>query len=221
MKAVALTAYPRTARGRNQVKKRRATGLVPASLYGRRTEARVLEVQYEEIEKVIAHSASEHILVDLSIDGEAGDPHLTLIQEVQHHPLNRKILHVDFHAVDPNEPVTVKVPVETVGEAVGVKAGGLLEHIRFEVELKGLPRELPEVLEVDVSNLNLDESLTIGQLSLPEGVQAVGDPNVIVVLVAPPRKETEEAEGEAEAEGGEEATQPEVITEKKTESDEG
>lgn len=215
MKAVALTASPREARGRIEVKKRRAEGRVPAVVYGAGMDPQVVEVSAESLGEVLTHSAAENALVDLAIEGGPAEPALALIKEVQHHPLSRKVLHVDFQAVDPTKPVTIKVPVESSGDAVGVKAGGLLEHIRHEVELRGLPRQLPEVLEVDVTNLDLDEHLAIGQLPLPEGIEALGDPEVVVLLVAAPRKEAETAEGEEAVEAGEEPTQPEVITEKK------
>ena len=219
MKAVALTASPREARGRNEVKKRRAEGRVPAGVYGAGTDVQALEVSGDALGVVLTQSAGGNALVDLTIEGGPAEPALTLIKEVQHHPLSRKVLHVDFQAVDPTKQVTIKAPVETTGEAVGVKAGGLLEHARHEVELRGLPRALPEVVEVDISNLDVGEHLTIGQLTLPEGVEALGDPEVVILLVAAPRKEEEgeTAEGEAGVEAGAETAQPEVITEKKAE----
>lgn len=217
MKAVPLTAYPRTALGRNEVKHRRAQGRVPAVIYGRKIESKSLEVGERELSNVLHHSASEVALIDLSIEGEA-EPHLTLIKAVQHHPLTRAVIHVDFQAVAADEPVVVVVPVETTGEAVGVKAGGVLERIRHDLEIRALPRSLPEVLEIDVSGLDVGHSLTVADLKLPEGIEVLEDPEVTVILVAAPKKEVEEVA--APVEGEEESEEPEVIARGKDEDEE-
>ncbi|MCB1125211.1 MAG: 50S ribosomal protein L25 [Verrucomicrobiae bacterium] len=215
MKAVPLTAYPRTALGRNQVKHRRSQGRVPAVMYGHKVEARSLEVGERELGGVLHHSASEVALIDLTVDGDA-EPHLALIKAVQHHPLSRAVIHVDFQAVDANEPVVVVVPVETVGEAPGVKSGGVLERIRHDLEVRALPRSLPEVLEIDVSGLQVGDSITVADLKLPEGIEVLDDAEVTVILVAAPKTESETTE--APTEGGESA-EPEVIARKKDEAE--
>lgn len=217
MKAVPLTAYPRTALGRNQVKHRRSQGRVPAVMYGHQVEAKSLEVDVRELTGVLHHSASEVALIDLTVEGDA-EPHLTLVKGVQHHPLSRAVLHVDFQAVDAGEPVEIVVPVETVGEAVGVKAGGVLERVRHDLQIRALPRSLPEVLEVDVSSLGVGESITVGKLTLPEGIEVLEDPDVTVILVAAPRTETEPTEAPVEEEDG---AEPEVIARKKEEDEAG
>lgn len=213
MKSVALTAYPRAALGRNEVKKRRTAGRVPAVIYGRKIQPQALEVGQKELDDVIHHSASERALIDLSIEGEGTGPRLALVKEVQHHPISRGILHVDFQEVAADEQVTLTVPVETTGEAVGVKAGGVLEHVRFNVDLKGLPRELPEVLLVDVSAMEVGHVMTIGDLPCPEGVVALGDPEIPVILIAAPTKEEDAA---TEGEPGT-AAEPEVLSARKGE----
>ena len=217
MKSVALTAYPRPAQGRNQVKKRRAEGRVPAVIYGRKIQPQSLELGRKELDDVILHSASESALIDLTISGDSADVRLALVKAVQHHPLSRDILHVDFQEVAADEAVTVTVPVETTGESVGVKSGGVLEHVRFNVELKGLPRELPEIVLVDVTNLEIGQVVTIGELPLPAGVQVLSDPDIPVILVAAP---TKEEELETTEEAGEDAAEPEVLSERKDEESE-
>ena len=217
MKAVPLTAYPRTALGRNQVKHRRSQGRVPAVMYGHKVEAKNLEVDHRALTGVLHHSASEVALIDLTVEGDA-EPHLSLVKAVQHHPLSRAVLHVDFQAVDAKEPVEIVVPVEIVGEAVGVKAGGVLERVRHDLQIRALPRSLPEVLEVDVSSLEIGDTITIGELSLPEGIEVLEDPEVTVILVAAPRTEAEPAEAPDEEEDG---AEPEVIARKKEEDEAG
>src|SRR5262249_49885065 len=142
------------------------------------------------------------------------DNALAMIQEVQHHPMKPDILHVDFHAVSATETVTAEVVIETVGEAVGVKTyGGLLEHVLRYLEVEALPKDLPQIIEVDVTNLNVGESLHVRDLQLPPGVSAITDPDQTVVAVSESRVE-EEAEAPVEAP----AVAPEVITAKKPEA---
>src|SRR5437867_12717218 len=113
MKSLSLKAFPRAVAKRSAVKKLRATGRVPAVIYGRRTRPQNLEVGLKEIEDLIHQSVSETILVDLAVEGDSNSARLALVQEVQHHPLSGKVLHADFHEVAEGEKVTVTVPVET------------------------------------------------------------------------------------------------------------
>jgi large subunit ribosomal protein L25 len=146
---------------------------------------------------------------------------LALVQEVQHHPLSGKVLHVDFHEVAENEKVTIMVPVETVGEAIGVKTeGGVLEHVLFKIKARALPKDLPEQIVVDVSNLKIGQAIHLGEIKPPDNVEFIGDKQVPVIAVAAPRTEEEEA-----AEAAEAATavpgEVEMIKEKKEEGAEG
>jgi large subunit ribosomal protein L25 len=143
------------------------------------------------------------------------------VQEVQHHPLTGKVLHVDFHEVAENEKVTVLVPVETVGEAEGVKTeGGVLEHVLFKVKVRGLPKDLPEQLMVDVSHLKIGMAIHLGEIPTPANCDLVGEKHIPVIAVAAPRTEEEEA---AEAAAALEAVPGEVemIKEKREEGEEG
>lgn len=199
MKSVPLTAYTRSVAGRNSVKKLRGTGRIPTVIYGRQAASQTLELNQRELDKLIAHSASENILVDLAIEGDARPARLALVQEVQHDPISGKVLHIDFHEVSPTEKVTVMVPVETVGIPVGVKDGGVLEHVLHRLKVRALPADLPIVLEVDVTALVMGQVLHIGEIALPAGVEIIGDRNVPVLSVAAPRTEAEETPADAAA----------------------
>ena len=173
-------------------------------IYGRQTQPESLEVVARELEDLMHHSGTESVLVDLSFNDKK---RLALVQEVQHHPLTGKALHVDFHEVQENEPVTVMVPVETSGEAVGVKTGGgVLEHVLFKLKVRALPKNLPEQIVIDVSHLEIGKSIHIGEIKLPEGVEVIGNPTSPVVAVAAPKAEVEEAPVEAAAAGDVEMT---------------
>src|SRR5882724_688353 len=189
MKSVALKAYPRAQVQRAEVTKLRRAGRVPATIYGRLAKPQNLEVNSKEFSDLLHDAASENLLVDLSVENDARSKRLALVQEIQHHPLDGKVLHVDFHEVAENEKVTVQVPVETTGEAVGVKAGGVLEHVLFKLKVRCLPKDLPEQIMIDVTALEIGKSIHIADVKASEGVEILGDKHITVVAVAAPRAE--------------------------------
>ncbi len=220
MKSVALTAFPRSLSRGAGVKRLRATGRVPATIYGRQTKPQNLEIDSLAFKDLMHGAASEIVLLDLSIDGDPKPKRLAIVQEVQHHPLTRKTLHVDLHEVAEDEKVTAWVAVESTGEAAGVKTGGgTLEHVLFRLKVRALPKDLPEVLLVDVTKLEIGQSIHIGDIKPPEGVEILGDKHISVLSVAAPISEAQEAAA-LEA-----ATSPvgevEMIKEKKEEGAEG
>lgn len=219
MKTVALTAYPRTLGRRGGSKKLRDAGRIPAVIYGRHAPPQNLEVQSRQIKDLLGHTSSENLLLDLSVEGDPRPKRLALLREVQHHPLSGAVLHVDFQEVHENEKVTILVPVETVGEAKGVKEGGVLEHVLFKVKLRGLPKDLPEQIIIDVSNLAIGEAVHMGDIAPPPGIEILGDKHISVVAVAAPL--TEEQEAAATAEEAVAAGEVEMIKEKKEEAGEG
>ena len=218
MKSVPLKAFPRTLVQRGAVKKLRASGRVPATIYGGQTKPQNIEVVYDDISDLLHHSVSENVLVDLTVEQDARAKRLALVQEVQHHPLDGKVLHVDFHEVSETEKVTISVPVETTGEAAGVKTGGgTLEHVMFKLKVRALPKDLPEQIVVDVTALEIGKSLHLGDVVAPAGVEILGNKKLTVVSVAAPRAE-EEAAPAAAAPG---AADVEMTKEKKEEGAEG
>jgi large subunit ribosomal protein L25 len=220
MKSVPLNAFARTSGRRAGSKKLRENGRIPAVIYGRQSAPQNLELKAKEIEDLMHHAVSENLLVDLSVSEDARPKRLALVQEIQHHPLSGKMLHVDFHEVAEDEKVTVSVPVETVGEAAGVKTdGGVLEHVLFKIKLRGLPKDLPEVLTLDVSHLKIGESIHIGDIKPADGVELLGDKHISVIAVAAPR--TEEEEAAAAAEGATAVGDVEMTKEKKEDGEAG
>lgn len=197
--------------GRSAVKKLKAQGIVPAVIYGGKSEPRHLQVSSRDISRLLSHASGENILVDLEIEGEGGRSNsMALIQEVQHHPLGGRILHVDFRAVSMDEKIQAEIPVEPEGTPDGVKNfGGILEQNIRTLEVECLPKDLPEVLVVDVSKLGIGDSIHVAQIALPEGVTALNDEALTVFLVAAPTVEEEPVAAAAAP------TSPEVIKEKK------
>jgi len=220
MKSVAMNAQPRTAVKRAAVKKLRATGAIPAVIYGRIAPPQNLALDAREFGDVLAHHASENILMDLAVKDDQRPQRLALVQEIQHHPLTRHILHVDFHEVAPDELVTIQVPVEPTGEATGVKnGGGVLEHVLFRLKVRALPKDLPEVLTVDVTNLEIGKAIHIGEIVAPAGCEIIGNKELAVLAVAAPVTEAQETAAAAAA--GDAPAQPEMIKEKKEEGKDG
>jgi large subunit ribosomal protein L25 len=211
---VKLKAEKRTVVGRNAIKKIKAQGLVPGVIYGSQGEPITVQVEARALTNVLAHALSEHVLVELEIaDGSQSTNRLALIQEVQHHPLRPELLHVDFHAVSATEKITSEVPIEAVGDALGVRTfGGLLEHSLRTLEVECFPQDLPEIVRIDVTNLNIGESLHVRDIPLPSGVESLTPADLTVVSVVASRV------GEEVTEAAETPAAPEVITEKKGEA---
>jgi large subunit ribosomal protein L25 len=158
------------------------------------------------------------VLVDLSVENDARAKRLALVQDVQHHPLSARVIHVDLHEVAENEKVTVQVPVETTGEAAGVKnGGGTLEHVMHKLKVRCLPKDLPEEILIDVTALEIGKSIHIGQVVAPAGVEILGEKARTVVAVAAPRAEEEVVAVEAAPAAGD----VEMTKEKKEEGAEG
>ncbi len=220
MKSVPLNAFQRSATRRAGSKKLRSSGRVPAVIYGRQTKPQNLEINAREIGDLIHHSISENVLVDLAVKDDAQAKRLALVQDVQHHPLSGAVLHVDFHEVSATEKVTILVPVETIGEAAGVKTGGgVLEHILFKLKVRALPKDLPDQILIDVSHLEIGKVIHLGEIKAPEGVEIVGNKNAPVVSCAIPRTEAEEVAAVEAAPLA--AGDVEMTKEKKEEGEEG
>jgi large subunit ribosomal protein L25 len=211
---IKLAAQTRTTAGRSAVQKIKQQGLVPAVIYGGKDKPVNLQISAREIANLLSHTVGEHVLVELEIaDGGKTTNRLALIQEVQHHPLKGGVLHVDFHAVNANEKIHAEIPVEAVGEPTGVKNyGGILELNVHSIEVECFPRDLPEIIRVDVSELNIGDALHVKDLQLPAGVIVRASADLAVASVAAPKVEAEPVAVAAEV------TQPEVIKEKKEEA---
>jgi large subunit ribosomal protein L25 len=213
-KQVKLTAQPREATGRSAIRKLKARGSVPAIVYGGKDKPQPLQVSRRDISLMLSHASGENILVELEIAGEKGS-RMAMIQEIQHSPVGGDVLHVDFHAVSMDEKIQADVPVEPVGVANGVKNfGGLLEQSLRTLEVACLPRDLPDEITVDVSALNIGDSIHVRDIRLPAGVAAITQSDLTAFSVLAPAVEEEPVAEVAEVAAG-----PEVIKEKKEEGE--
>lgn len=185
-KAQSLTAHTRKRSGSGALNSLRREGLIPAVVYGKSQPSLNVRLNAKQVETVLHHSVSEQILVNLTIE-DTGETKLALIQDVQHNPLTGAIIHLDFHAISENERIHANVPLELFGDAAGVKAGGLLEHLVHKLEVQCLPKDLPEIIRVDVTGIEVGKALHLREIPLPEGVRASADGELIVALVSEPR----------------------------------
>ena len=214
-KQVKLKAEPRTNVGRSAVRKLRARGLIPAIIYGCNEKPLPLQVTARDINAMMSHASGENVLVELEIAGEASS-RTALVQEVQHAPVDGDIRHVDFHAISMDQMIQAEVPLEPTGAAVGVKTfGGLLEQSLRTLTIECLPRDLPDRIGVDVSQLNIGDSVHVRDIQFPPGVTPKVQLDLTAFSVLAPAVEEEPVIAEAEAA----AAGPEVITEKKEEGE--
>jgi len=233
MATVELKAKARTETGKGIARQTRREGSFPAVLYGEGEEPQPLSVDNTDFYPVVRTAAGENVILDIKIEGAKKDSGKAIIREIQYHPVSRAILHVDFQHISMTKMITVNVPVEITGESPGVKVdGGILDFVLREVEVECLPVNIPDAIKVDVSALEIGNSLQVSDLSV-EDARIVADPGATVITIGAPtvveEVKPEVAEGEeaeegaegAEAAEGEEAKKDEPAkaddTEKKTE----
>jgi large subunit ribosomal protein L25 len=208
-----LQAQKREAAGSGAAGRLRSQGIVPAVIYGADQDNYSIQIDGREFGTLLRGTNAENFLVDLQIEGAKEKTKLAMVQDMQQDPLSGEVTHIDFHAVNENQTLSANVPLELVGEPVGVKEGGILDHQLHTIEVHCRPADLPEKLEVDVTDLAMGDAIHISSLVLPEGVELTLDGDVVIAQVAEPRVATaEEEEAEAAAAAGE--GEPEVVGEK-------
>jgi large subunit ribosomal protein L25 len=219
-----LNAQKRDDLGKGASRSLRRAGRVPAVLYGRDLESIHLSVDAHEAEQLFHSISVENTIVDVTVDGEK-KAYPTLVREIQTHPWRESLLHIDFLRIQEGVEVDVEIPVELIGVPVGVRLqGGVLEQIVHELEVSCIPSKIPESFQLDVTELDVGDSLHVSDVSLPEGVEILTSPEQTICAVAIPRvveepeleepevaaegeeptEEAEEAEGGAEESGGDE-----------------
>lgn len=202
-----LIAKKRDLAGSSNARRMRHTGSLPGVIYGSDKAPVSIEVNAHDFEQILHHHTSESLLIAINLEGE-GDLSV-LVKEVQHHPVTSDLMHIDLMRVEANKPIHVDIAIELVGEAKGVKVGGILDHVMHSIAVECLPGDLVEAFEIDVSNLEIGDSLHVSDLNLGSKYKILVDETAIVAGVSGPQAEVEEEEE------GEGAAEPEVITEKK------
>jgi large subunit ribosomal protein L25 len=218
MEMVELSIEKREGTGKAAAGRLRRSGRVPGVLYGVSTPVNVAVSPRDILRLIHGHEGSTRLL-KVSFN-ESAQGTMAIIRDMQFDPVSEALIHVDLQEVAMDRAIQVSVAVHHVGEPIGVKESqGILEMILREVQVSCLPGNIPDVLEADVSRLNINESLTVKDLVAPEGVRILNDPNQAVVMVAPPM--AEETPGAPGAVAAGTAAEPEVLTERKPKEDEG
>jgi large subunit ribosomal protein L25 len=208
-----IKANKREIFGKNASRRLRMEGMIPAVIYGAREVTVSLNLKKQEIFKILRAETGENTIFQISFDSEMRD---AMIKEIQRDPVTDEILHADFIQITMDKTVRISVPVLTVGEAVGVKTeGGFIDLMTREVELECFPKDIPENIKVDISDLHLHQSLKVEDIAPIEGVEILSPPDAIVVLVEAPSKEEEIEVEEKEEEIITEGEEPEIIKREK------
>lgn len=196
-------------RGSRSVRRLRRQGLVPGVLYGK-GQARAILVGERELRNALTGPSGLHAIVDVVIEGHAARHH-AILKEYQQHPVKGIVTHVDFHEVRLDQPIQTTVTVQLAGHPVGVRAGGQIQHVAYEMRIEALPTNVPEHVEADVSELDIGDVLRIEDLTPIDGVTFLDDPQTVLATCIQPRgmdvEEEEPVEGEGEP-GAEAADQP-------------
>ncbi|MCL7959998.1 MAG: 50S ribosomal protein L25 [marine benthic group bacterium] len=206
---VVLQVEPRSETGKGAARRIRAAGKIPGNVYGHGAEPMAVQADELQFKALVSRISTENTLIDLKVGDEK--PKAVLIREVQRHPYRSVILHVDFFEITAGEKIRVSVPVRLEGNPIGVRNGGILQVIRYELEIECLPREIPSAFEVDISELEIGESLHIGEVDTGD-VTVIEEDNLTVCMVVMPKAAPVEEEEEDEFSELDEDVEPEVIT---------
>ncbi len=215
MEIIELKAEARSMTGKKGAKACRNNGQLPGIIYGRGSESRALAVHPKQLEKALHTHAGSNVIIKLAF-GDETDSVNVIVKELQVDNIKGIMRHVDFYQIALDEVIRSAVQFKMVGESPGVKEGGVLEHILWELEVECLPMDIPAFIEADISELEIGDSVSVSQVSVPEAVTVITDPNAKIAHVVAPRVEEVVEVEEIE---GEEGAEPEVIDGEKTEGE--
>ena len=206
MELIELKTNIRTTTGNGPARRLRQKGQIPAVLYGPGTESVLLSVNISDIDRVLKKGRIGQALLNLVIpdNGETSNK-TVMVKELQLHPVSRNFLHIDFYEVAMDRKIMVNVPVMATGKAKGVEIGGILQIIRRELEVQCLPLDVPESIEIDITDLDIGDSIHLVDIPRQSEIEFLGDENITVVTVVSPKIEEEEEPVEEEEEEGEAA----------------
>jgi len=197
MERVDLSVHVREETGKGPSRRLRQKDMIPAVFYGSAMEALTLAVNKADFRKVVQGSG-ENVIINLTVlEKQDLGPQVAMVRDMQLDPVRQEVVHVDFQKIDLKEKVEVAVPIELIGKAVGVKSGGILQQIERELEIRCMPLEIPDRIEVDVSNLEIGDSVHVKDISVAKEIEILSPEEKTVVTVLSPKVEEEKVEAEA------------------------
>lgn len=208
---IKLAVKPRETNGSADARRLRAGGMIPGVLYGAGKSAHPFAVGERELRRVLTGEHGLHAILDVVFDGQK-TAHHAVLKDYQLDPVRPRLLHIDLHEVRLDQVIQSQVAVEPIGESPGVKEGGVLTLVLREINVEALPMEVPDRLELDISEMTIGDSLRVADLAVTEGVTLLDDPDAVVVTVTPPTRveePEEEVEEGLEGEEGEEGVEGE------------
>lgn len=211
MDIVTLNARIRHGRGKGKARTLRAGGRIPAELYG--TGNTSLSIDDHELELMLKNPKSSRGVISLTVENGDKLNKTVMIKEIQRDPVKANLIHVDFHEVRMDQKITASVPVATTGICIGVENGGVLQIVRREIEISCLPGDIPEQIEIDITDIDIGESVHVEDIALSGEMGIPHDTNFTVVTIVSPRKEEEEEVVEEETEEGVEGEEAETAEE--------
>ena len=210
MDKVTLVVQPRDTTGSRSARRLRGEGMIPGVLYGHGKDATLFAVDPHDLRLALTTPAGRHAVLDVTIEGHKR-AHKAIIKDMQLHHVRPAITHLDLQEIRLDETIETTVAVHFEGEAEGVKSGGMLDESTREVNIRGLVTSIPEHLVIDISGLEINDTAKVGDLTIPEGIEILNDPEEVLCSILPPRKAEAGIEGEeaVEAEGG--ASEPAIV----------
>src|SRR4030043_709630 len=201
-----LAARVRDKKGKEAAKRLRRGKRIPAIFYGPNAGSLMLTVDSSALKTIMNQTAGENIILRLQIESDKGtDARMVILKELVTDPIKDSYVHVDFHEISMDKKLTVNVPIRLINTPVGVANGGILQHVKREMAISCLPNKLVDFIEVDVSNLNIGDSIHFHDITLPEGITSVEEEKFTVAVVIPPSIAAVEEAVEKKEEEGEEA----------------
>jgi large subunit ribosomal protein L25 len=204
---IRLVVQERERTGSADARRLRRSGLIPAVLYGRGKTPHAVSVPERELRRVLTGSHGLHTILDVALEGQK-TTHASIVKEFQREPIRGRLIHIDLQEVRLDQPIQAQVTVELVGEAAGSKEGGVLSQMSREITVEALPLEMPDRIELDVSEMAIGDTLRVSDLPVREGAKYLDDPELVVATVTVPTRivepEPEEAEEGVEVPEGEE-----------------
>ncbi len=195
MEILELNATMRTSAGNSPSRALRREGNIPAVLYGPGSESVLLSISSLDLEHALKKSAVSQIIFNLAVQNAQTGSRTAMIKEMQIHPMSRKFLHVDFYEISKDRKITVNVPVVVKGKAKGIEEGGMLQIIEREIEVLCLPFEVPESIQIDITDLEIGDSIHVKDLKVAENVEIPADNNYTILTILS-TKSDEKAPGE-------------------------
>lgn len=213
MEFIELNASVRKGTGKGHARSLRRDGKIPAILYGKEVAPLMLSVDIQELNRAMKKSSLDQVLLNLVVKNGETWTRPVMLKDIQRHPYTYIPLHVDLYAISLDQKINLMVPVVTKGKAKGVEDGGMLQIVRRELEVLSLPKDIPDIIEIDVTELGIGDAIHIKEVEVEGDVEFIADVNFTVVTVVSPMREEieeeaeegeEETEGEGEGEAGDE-----------------